>query len=396
MSYLPELRTSLVKAARDRYADTSAPLKPRGTRRWLSASGVVSALAAATAIAVAVVALVTLGRSPARTHAASSPGVTGAALRSSADRALQRLVLPSGAVISGLVSGTPAQLWSPSSRLGIPGSVDFYRVWRLRERPDRVINFIEAHHALGSLGGLEGVTGSESTYANGASGRPLEVIQGATGVITLPVTRAGVWRQLALNAVALSGGGTALRVDSEAGWLKPRPSSELIPPGVTRVEFKWNIRGASRGGSVTIAKPARVGALVSALNSLPAGAGTCKGMPGGFFTFVFENGSGSSPLAVATWAPPCRKLDLIIPGRPNVELIAGADTVTGAPFYAQIEELLMRAFPHRRVSGSPATLHSKRCASSQHSTPAVSPSAPGAAAVLCTSASRSTKHASVP
>src|SRR5581483_7194255 len=94
---------------------------------WPRAGGIAAALAAAVAVAVAVLALVVLGHRPARPGTASSPTVTRADLRQAAARALDRVTLPPGAVSSGLVRGTPVALWSPSTRLGIPNSVDVYR-----------------------------------------------------------------------------------------------------------------------------------------------------------------------------------------------------------------------------------------------------------------------------
>ena len=397
MTYLPGLKDSLVAAARQRYADAEAPQpgpqKPRRRPRWLTAGGVATALAAGTAIAVAAVAVLTLGHRPAPTGAAASTRVTRAELRRSAAHALARLTLPPGAALSGLVRGTPAQLWSPSSRLGIPGGVDVYRVWRLHERADRVIQFIESHEP--SLGGLGGGFEYEAG-ASGPGGRSMVVA--ASGSVDLPRSARGIWRQLALNAAALGGGWTALRVDSEAGWLAPRPSNELIPQGITQIEFKWNLRNPSRGGSATITKPARVDGLVSAVNSLQAGAGTCNTAPNGFITLAFGAANRKAPLAVATWDPPCRNLELIIPGRPSVSLMSGSPTSpVGAQFYAQMDEELLRLFRPRRVSSSPTTLNSsQRCASSTSSAPALSGSAPGAAGASCTSESRSTTSASAP
>jgi hypothetical protein len=352
-------------------------------------NGLAAVLAAATAVAVAVLALVALGHRPARTGVTSSHRVTQADVRQAATRALQLLQLPSGAVPSGLGRGTPGQLRSPSSRLGIPHGIDLYRVWRVRERPDRIIQFLESQFPGGTASGFGTEAGS-----SGPGGRT--VIQQATGTLTLRVTDAGIWRQLALDAVALGGGWTALRVDSEAGWIRPRPASELIPRGVTRIVLSWATRSPRRRGSVTVTNPVRVKALVSAFNALPAGSGPCTKAPNGVLRFAFDAEGSESPLAIVIWAPPCRELGLTISGRPTLPLMTGAPTETyGGPFYAQIDELLLKIARPRRVSDSVTTVHSSgACAIHRLPTPASSPSAPGAAGGSCASGSRSTTSAS--
>jgi hypothetical protein len=398
MTYLPELKSSLVKAARRAYVD--APQRgPHRARRRLIGGGLATALAAAVAVAVAVVAVVALSHRPARTGVAASRPLTRTDLQRSAAQALEMLKLPSGAVRSGLVHGTPAQLRSPSARLGIPNGVDVYRVWRLPETPDRVIQFLERHFPGNSATAFGSEAGTGREAGSGRAGGPV-VIQEASGSIILRGTRNGVWRQLALNAARLSGGGTVLRVDSEAGWLKPRPATELIPAGVTRIVFSWGIRRLRRHGSVTITNPVRVKALVSALNSLPAGRGLCKSAPNGFLRFEFDGGNGKQPLAVATWAVRCRNLGLTINGRPTVPLMASPGESFGAPFYAQLADVLVKVDRPRRVERSVTitTVHSSGSCVVTYGppNPAKSPSAHGAAGGSCASVSRSTTSASGP
>jgi hypothetical protein len=345
MTYLPQLRTSLVKAAGQRYGDAPEPQRRRRTPRWLTRGSLATALAGATAIAVAAVALVALGSHQTRTPAASSTAVTRATLGQAASHALDRLALPPGAVVSGLVRGTPIELWSPSNRLAIANHVDVYRVWRLRQSPGRVMAFIEAHRPAGSSLGV----GTEASSA--ANGGPAKV-QAATVEINFSATRSGIWRQLAVDIVSLDGGVTALRVDSEAGWVMPRPKSDLIPAGVTRVELEWRLRTGAHHGLVTVTKPQRVKALVSLFNSLPSaqrGTGLCKRAPYGFIRFAFEAGQGTPPLALATWAPPCQNLGLEINGGPSSPVRAGAPTL---PPGAEVGEVFATVLAGGRLAAS--------------------------------------------
>jgi hypothetical protein len=143
-----------------------------------------------------------------------------AAARAAAARSLSQLVLPPGAVASGLVPGTPAELWSPTNRLATRHRFNVHRIWRLPGPPDAAINFIESHRPAGSQAEGSSETGS------GRSGGAIAVHM-ATVLFSFPAgPGAIISRQLAVEAVALPGGGTALRADGEAGWA-PRQSAAV-------------------------------------------------------------------------------------------------------------------------------------------------------------------------
>ncbi len=389
MTYLPGLRASLVQAARRTYAETPEP--PR--RRWLPAGLIATGLAATVAVAVAVVAIVALGHRRAASTSVASPGSTVVALRRAAERTLQQVVLPPGAVLSGLVRGTPAQLWSPSSRLAIANQVDVYRVWRLPETPDRVISYMLEHPPRG------GSTFGVGTQAGvGAPGGPFEVLRSTT-TISFAGGADGVWRELALDAVALKSGGTALRVDSEAEWLAPRPAGERIPPGVTRVTILWDRLGRRPqlyGGGV-ITSRRRVQAAVSLLNSTPLaepGTSACRRAPSATVRFILSAGASKTPLAVAVWDPPCASVSLTIARHSPLRLMAGYPT---SPAGAQLAELLAQFLPPTRVTSvrrGPTTVNSQSCTSPPPSS-APSQSAPGAAGASCTSVNLSATSGSV-
>ncbi len=380
MSYLPELRSSLVQAARRTYADAEEPIAPR---RRLIGRGLATALAAAVAVAVAVVAVVALGHRQPGGQRGSTAAPTRSQLREAAHELLGQVTLPRGAVVSALV---PGELRSAREELPIPNRVDVYRVWRLPESPGRVIAFIVAHRPPGSSAGIG--------MANGSGGPGGQITFQETIVIGLAGTPAGIWRQLALDAISLRGGGTALRVDSQAGWLMPRPAGDRIPSGVARVVATVVGRNPYRHSSLVIAHRAQINSLVSLFNSLPSarlGSGMCKSAPYGLVRFVFEGRQRGAPLAVAVWTPPCRNLGLTIGARPSVPLMAGSPTM---PAGAQIALVLARLFPPRRSTGSYSLNSTARCARLTSRTSAKSPLAPGAGVGSCVSESRSTKIAS--
>jgi hypothetical protein len=383
----------LVEAARRTYADAPEP-HPIRARRRLIGRGVATALAAAVAIAVAVVAVVALGhRHTPSGRTASSPVPTRAALRDSATQTLRQLVLPPGAVASGLVPGTPAEFdWQ---KLSIANHVDIRRVWRLPERPGRVIDFIVAHRPRGSSVGIG--------MSNSSGGPGGQVTTQVATVIGIPLTSNGIWRELALTAISVRGGGTRLRIDSEAGWLAPRPASERIPPGTTRVVLTWTAPNPYRHRSLVITRRTQFSALLARFNSLPPalpGTGLCRHAADGFFRFSFVGEKGVS-LADAVWAPPCRNLGLRIGRGPIMPVMAGPPTM---PAGAEMDELLTRLLYAAGIRGSgSSTVHSaERCSNSASATPKASTNPaksrlePGVGVGSCASGSSSTTSASSP
>jgi hypothetical protein len=334
MSYLPDLRASLVEAAHRQRAiagndQGQAPRSSGGLRRpwgWprpgVGAAGTL--LAAAIAAAVAVVALTLVGpREPATgpsSPAGSSAAANEAAAHAAAVRILDQLILPRGAVQTGLVRGIPADLWSPSNQLGTGHRVDVHRVWRLPGNPRSAIRFIEAHPPAGSRLG----PGSETT------GGPPFVVDTATEVLLFPGgPRTIIWRELAVAAVAIRGGGTALRADGEAGWLIPRPASERIPAGADHVRATTTKPSKRRGQaqeSIFITSTARIQALVTLLNALPraqTSSGRCVNDQGVRVRFAFHARGPVAPLAIAVYNPDCNRIALAIGGRPQPDLMLG-------------------------------------------------------------------------
>jgi hypothetical protein len=332
MSYLPELRASLVKAAhRQRaIADKKEQQHVRSGGRWprfqvwlRRSIGVVGTLLAmASTVAVVLVALTAAGhRHPTPTAGTGSNSASNeTALRTAALRSLSQMMLPPGAVVSGLVPGTPAELWSPADQIALPHRVDVYRVWRLPGAPDSVIRFIEAHRPADSQAGF----GSES--GSGAKGGRM-AIHMATAVLSFPAgPGAIISRQLAVEAVALPGGGTALRADGEAGSVIPRPAAEQIPAGSDSVQtttIKRTTRHASQQRTQAVSSLARIHALVNVLNALPTARpriGRCMNASDLLLRFAFYSRSRTMPLAVAVYDVACNRMRLAIGGRAQPDL----------------------------------------------------------------------------
>ncbi len=151
MTYLPGLRDSLVKAAKLQQESTVLPSAPAPRR--VSLGAVATGLAAIVGVAVAVLALTALKHGhPSATRPSSqlSPAQKQRAERAAAVHTLGLLVLPPGAAKSGLVRGTPVELWSPSDKLSTSNRVDVYRVWRVPGNPQQVLSFLQSHPPAGS------------------------------------------------------------------------------------------------------------------------------------------------------------------------------------------------------------------------------------------------------
>jgi hypothetical protein len=360
MSYLPDLRASLVKAA---HRQQTAAREGRTRSRRFSAGGVATLLAAAVGIAVAVLALTVIGHGNQKSQTAG--GTTGtapsaaakqAAARAAAVRTLNQLVLPPGAVKSGLVPGTPASLWSPADKLSTLHRVDVHRVWRVPGNPQQVINFIEQHRPAGSQQGA----GSESGFSR--SKRGPAVVDSATIVFGFPSSPgATIVRELAVEAFRIRGGGSALRADGEAGWIVPRSAAERIPAGTERVVARTVKPPTARTGqpnaghrvqlrTIVVTSPARIKGLVATINSLPLaqpGVFRCLNGPGYRLRFTFYSASAATPAADAVFNPVCGRIRLTIGGRtqPDLTLVTPNGLVQEGP---QLKELSSFGIPIQR------------------------------------------------
>jgi hypothetical protein len=337
MSYWPELRDSLMTAARREYEAPSPdrePTRPRRRARLFSLprlSSIAVLLATVSAVAVAVIALTVV-----RPHSQSSSSPLGRSSETTNERAahtaaaavLRQLVLPAGAVRSGLVPGTPADLWTPPDVISTPHHVDTFAVWRLPESAKRVIAFIEAHQPAGSSVGM----GSESTSsaATVGSGQSNPVFEGATQVFNFPGNSSTrIWRELAIAVDRMPGGGSVLRADGEAGWLQPRSVEEQFPAAIDRVKvttFKPSRRQGQLSRTEWTKSRRRIQRLVALLNALPMlqqHVHRCPGDTGLRGLYAFYSTGHVHPVATALYNPFCGSIRVTIGGRSQPSLQIG-------------------------------------------------------------------------
>jgi hypothetical protein len=333
-SYMPELRDALVAAAERQAAPDAGPARDRtptaarSRSRWAvirirrNLGTAATVLATAAAIAVVVVALTAVRHG--RGQSASPASVpTAASARSAAERLLDHVALPAGAVRIGLHGGIPADLWSPSDYLGTGRRVGVHRIWRLPGGPHEAIAFIEAHRPAGAR------VGGGSSAGSGQAGGPERI---ATETVVLPFPEdpsTSLFRELAVNAVALSSGGTVVRVDAEAGWLIPRPATERIPAGVDRIDVTATGQAVRQGKvvrAIRITDPGKVRALVGILNGMivaQAPGPRCLARTQLRARYLFFAAGHATPVAAAVFDSSCMRIAMTVGGRAQPDLTLG-------------------------------------------------------------------------
>jgi hypothetical protein len=237
-----------------------------------------------------------------------------------AEAHLGKLTLPAGAARSGREpAGDGGALAHPfSGPPATPNVVDYHLWWvALGESPAAVLQYVEDHPPAG---GQPGLAGSSS-----GSGRT-----SVTGIgFTWPAEpgRLGT-RWLLVEAVALGGGSTGVRADSQVVWIKRRPASERIPVGSRRLVLTTTRFGRLIQGPLTFSSPDAIRRVVKLLNALPAeqpGAISCPLDRGSRIRLAFFGAARAWPLAVAVVDPSgCRVVRLTIHGRKQPPLIGGA------------------------------------------------------------------------
>jgi hypothetical protein len=201
-----------------------------------------------------------------------------------------------------------------------------------------VIRFIQAHKPAGSQIGV----GSESS-SSGPTGR--EQVQSEMVVLSFSGNlKTVIWRELAVQADALPGGGTALRTDAEAGWLIPRPAGEQIPADADRVvigTFTQVPRHKLQRRTRTVTSPQQIQAIAALLNGLPRSqpGSRCANASGVRMRLTFHGRGHLAPLALVAYNPFCNRFAVTIDGRPQPDLMFGLPDGDVLQEVAQMDKL---------------------------------------------------------
>jgi hypothetical protein len=400
MSYLPQLRESLVKAAR-REAEAPSPETPaRGKpaagkpaagmfARWRPRLGGIAAfIAAAAAIAVMVVALVSLGHRHAPAPSAPAPAEPQltfaqheAASRAAAQRLLDSVALPPGAVRAASDPSSPAQLGTNQNALAIPNRVAVHRFWRVPGTVLRVADWFGSHQPRDA----SIARGSEAQAASAKSARGTRrrtTLEMWAATYTSATAPTGVTsQQLSIALAPAKGGGVAIRADGEAGFVLPRPVAQQLPAGTDRVHVVVRFthptsapaadRALIRPRTYDLTSPQRIEQLVTFMNVMPAApqsAAACLKNPhpaarsvGLAVDLTFYAAGRSQPLAVADLEPSCNGVGLTVANRPRQNLLLNFRGFEGLQYAALLEGLATKfTLLPRPAAGTSSARHAKK------------------------------------
>jgi hypothetical protein len=107
---------------------------------------------------------------------------------------------------------------------------------------------------------------------------------------------------LLVETAAARGGGTAIRVDAQVVWRRPRSAAERIPGGVSAITIAERRVTGSSAGPWTVSDRRRVRRIVALVNALPlgpAGPVACPADMGPYVTLTFASGGHGIARAVA-------------------------------------------------------------------------------------------------
>jgi hypothetical protein len=333
MTYMPELRKSLVRAAERENAgaesesvdSTGATGSRRAPRREPALrvvrrprfGALVTTLGAGIALSVVATAVLLSGHNgPTRPTVGGAPALpvpTAAEARRVAERIVGSLPLPPGAVPVKSDPTRPRQLGRTSELqgLGLPHVISAHRFWRVKQSPQQMLNWFDSHAPRGGGGsGSAGWLGSEAESAGGPTGRGVTSAGAEVGL----GSAAGFGREIGILVVGLPRGGSAVRVDGMAAWPAPPPTAVKIPLAVDRLSVRPVSHASQPPVPDTIGVPTPVVRdVVALLNRLPRIApGTevprCRGATPRLSLLFYSRGR-RSPLAwVLLVSPPCRTL----------------------------------------------------------------------------------------
>lgn len=227
------------------------------------------------------------------------------------------LSLPNGAT-QARRDPSESNALASTARLSSPELVDRHRFFVLPQAPPEVVAWVRSHQPPGAR--LEGHW----------SGVP--ALAGWTFALTPQGGRLSAIR-LVVELAAAKGGGTALRVDGEVTWVRPRPRSERIPRGVKVVSVVLTDRSRHISLHRTLADRRSVRRAISIVEGLPLYQGGIRRCPpdrhrNTIVHMRFRKRRASKPVATVTIDDnSCTSVRLRVHGHAEPAL-SGADEAT--------------------------------------------------------------------
>jgi hypothetical protein len=256
-------------------------------------------------VAALLAAPATSASAPAATNRQATEGSNARAASTYIHKVLNGLPLPAGATRVADDRSTGHELRSLPSQPAIGHFIDVHRFYTVAgtpnpgypvATPDAVIKAIEASPPKGYT--VSG-TGSSGNVNTGPS----------MWFVTLMPKHlpAGIFQAGVVYSAAATSGGVALRVDSSAVPLTPRPIWERVPPSARALTITAvNLSGKTKRTLGTVTSAAKLTQVIRLINSLPIiQPGTVIGCPAilstsTFIRLSFGVTASSTPLAVAT------------------------------------------------------------------------------------------------
>jgi len=240
------------------------------------------------------------------------------AARTQAPLLLATVVPPPGATVSASEpAGDDGLLRDPGPSVATPALVQDSAWWVAPGAPAEVLAYVAAHLPAGAR---------RESWGSGLSGPGIPRNQTETfgfgaisGVISV--------RELALWAVQLPEGKSALRATAAVVWTIPRTPAQTVPPGarVLRISVLGTLRANQPHPTrLTITRAAKIEAIIALLNDLEASQPFARSCPvdlGIRVRLAFYASRTSPPLAVAVLSPEgCGGVALTIHGKPEGSL----------------------------------------------------------------------------
>ncbi len=269
------------------------PIKPPGSLlRHVALLAVVVIVSAGAGVGIWAGLKTSATTGPSAVVVPSKPASASSRALKEAEHLLGLLRLPAGSKpSSGPPAGSASQLRLPFSSVASPDQVDLTRYFTVPGAPTAVLAWVKDHAPIG--GSVTGTGGS------GGAGPSLVALSFGWSANSASIESA----QLLLEAVAMPGRESALRVDSEVVWLPKKNKADLVPANDT-VFLSATFDRAGGQQKTDTTNPSVIERLRQAIDRLPIeppGAQHCPAdLPGGAVTLLFQS-EGPSPL------PPSRR-----------------------------------------------------------------------------------------
>lgn len=333
MSYLPELRRSLVSAAEREARGSTSVAKASDRRHWFN--GLALLATTATTLIVAALVVVLAGHRDVRSPAATSPsyGSRSAELEAAAQM-LNSFRVPAGAVAVAKDPSRPRSLGWVESGLPVPSAVDLSRFYVVRGDPQSVIDELVPERSVPAQllppdRGPLADTFSTSSSSSGA-GSSGGMSSASENFSLLGV--GGMARQFVVQTARAGRGMTAIRVDAQTWWTVRRPPGEQFP-AATRAIIVQPL-GRLPKSSVPLHPPARLTApgdvsstvaLLNAFDVIQPDSVPCRSTSDFRLRLTFV-GTGEHPAPVATIDDNCNRVDVWLHGRQQPSLTFSSET----------------------------------------------------------------------